>query len=87
MRPELSHWHWYEKFSVILLKECPLIEFMPADRKAKISDLLKQVAYEIAGGLRYKVNAARIDTSEPQLPEEDMSINHDALERVKKMAL
>lgn len=90
MRPELSHWFWYEKFSVLLLKECTLLEFMPPERKQKISDLLKQISYEIAGGLRYKVEEAKkiIDTGEnPQESIENSEINTEAAEKLRKLAL
>lgn len=85
MRPELSHWFWYEKFSVLFMKECPLLEFMTPDRKAKISDLLKQVAYEIAGGLRYKVDEARALT--PQITAESSEIDQEAAVNLKKLEL
>lgn len=86
MRPELSHWYWYEKLTTILMKESPLIEFMPKDRKEKISDLLKQISYEIAGGLRNKVDEAR-KIANIQHPVEKVELNQDAVEKLRKLAL
>lgn len=86
MRPELRHWFWYEKFTTLFLKECPLIEFMTEDRKAKISDLLKQVSYEIAGGLRYKVDEAKAITEAPK-PVERSEIDPEAIEKLKKLEM
>lgn len=81
MRQEFSHWFWYEKLSREILKNNPLIEFIDQERKNKISELMKQVAYEIAGGIRtrnYGPIPAKIESS---------TLNQDAVEMLKKLSL
>lgn len=82
MRQEFSHWYWYEKISSNLLKNYPVIELIDQDRKKKVSELLKQVAYEIAGGLR-----GRAMNSEMVHESQETQINLDAVKRLKELSL
>lgn len=87
MRPEFSHWYWYEKLSKEILKNNPLVEFIDQERKNKISDLMKQVAYEIAGGLRARSYGNNSVSSTEEVKPEPVQLNQDAVEKLKKLSL
>lgn len=80
MFKEHSHWTWYERLTGFLVKNYPQIQNIEPGRRAKISALLKQASYEIAGGLRYgdSDTSTKNDTSE---------LNEEAVKKLKDLSI